>query len=71
MGSTENHNRLADKQFAILGLPELAYIKPVVVDGEGRFEVHSADGAILAILEDRDTAFATVIQHDMVPMSVH
>ena len=71
MNAVENDSRIANEQFARLGTPRLAYIKTVIVDGEGRYEVHGADGQVLAVMDDRDIAIATVKQHDMVPMSVH
>ena len=71
MDAVENNNRIADEQFARLGMPRLAYIKAIIVDGEGRYEVHGANGEVLAVMDDRDIAIATVKQHDMVPMSVH
>jgi hypothetical protein len=35
------------------------------------FAVHSADGSRLAVLTDKDSAFAAAAQHDLVPVSVH
>lgn len=57
--------------FLALGAPNLAYVKPVVVDGEPGFGIHSADGEILAVVGDRDSAFAAARQHDLDPVSVH
>jgi hypothetical protein len=57
--------------FAALGNGEIAYVKPVVVEGAGACAVHAADGRPLAVVPDRDLAFAVIRQNDMEPMSVH
>ena len=35
------------------------------------YALHSADGARLAVLADRDTAMAAAIAHELAPVSVH
>lgn len=35
------------------------------------YAVHSADGARLAVLADRDSAYAAAIAHELAPVSVH
>lgn len=35
------------------------------------YAVHSADGERLAIMIDRETAFATAVAHELEPVSVH
>jgi hypothetical protein len=57
--------------FAAFGNGQLAYIKPVNVEGEDAFAVHSADGQQLAVVTDRDVAFTLVRQNDLDPVSVH
>jgi hypothetical protein len=52
-------------------LNQVAYIKPVVDNGQPAFSIHAADGTQLAIIGDRDTAFAAVRSHDLEPVSVH
>ena len=58
-------------EMAALGLPDLAYVKPVEIDGETGYAIYAADGNQMAILDDRDTAIAAILQHDMEPVSVH
>ncbi|WP_207482203.1 DUF1150 family protein [Arenibaculum pallidiluteum] len=63
--------RLSTKDFASFGLDDLAYVKRVETDeGEG-FAIHAADGTPLAVVPERDVAFATVRQNDLEPVSVH
>lgn len=69
-----------------LGLTEIVYVKPVtseevkafdsdafgnIPDGMQLFAVHTADGAPVALLDDRDTAFAAASQYEMQAVSVH
>jgi hypothetical protein len=53
------------------GLETLAYVKTITVDGQRFHSIHAADGTPLTVIAERDTAFATVRQHDMEPASVH
>jgi hypothetical protein len=55
----------------MLGMEDLAYIKPVVEDGVEAFAVCAADGTQMAVIPNRNLAFAVVRQHDMEPLSVH
>lgn len=56
---------------ATLGMPHLAYVKVIEIDGETGYAIHAADGNQMAVMADRETAFAAIRQHDMHPMSVH
>ena len=35
------------------------------------YALHGADGARLAVLSDRDSAYAAAIAHELTPVSVH
>ena len=63
--------QLSPQDFATFGLDHVAYVRPVTVNGVAAFSVHAADGTPLTVLPQRDTAFATVRQNDMEPLSVH
>jgi hypothetical protein len=55
-----------------LGVPHLAYIKPVLAeDGTKAFAIHAADGTPMGIAGDVRVAAAAIMQHDMVPALVH
>ena len=62
---------MSERELGLLGMEDLAYVRPVVVDGTAAFAVHAADGTQIAVIGDRDLAFAVVRQHDMEPVSVH
>ena len=67
----EGVKRLSDNELGLLGMEDLAYVKRVVVDGTDAFAVHAANGTQIAVMADREVAFAVVRQHDMEPVSVH
>jgi hypothetical protein len=60
---------LAD--FALWGLPEIAYVKRTVTEGEDGWSIHAADGTQMGLAPNRDVAFAAVRQHELEPVSVH
>jgi hypothetical protein len=62
---------LSVEQLAKLGLAQIAYVKPVVVNGTQGFAIHAADGTPMAIAGDREVAIAAVQQHEMAALSVH
>ncbi|MBE7212276.1 MAG: DUF1150 family protein [Gluconacetobacter diazotrophicus] len=62
---------LSDRELRALGMEQIAYIKPVTVDGEAVFAIHAADGTPMALTGDRELALAAVLQHEMVPTLVH
>jgi hypothetical protein len=62
---------LSEQQLATLGVSHIAYVKPVMVNGVQGFAIHAADGTPMAVAGDRDVAVAAVVQHEMLPLSVH
>ncbi|WP_374448366.1 DUF1150 family protein [Stella sp.] len=71
MNATQKLKQLSVQDFAQLGLPNLAYVRRVVVNDEVRFAIHAADGSTMGVAPDIEVAFAAVRQHDMEPLSVH
>jgi hypothetical protein len=71
MNTSEWMRHMSAHELALLGVQDLAYIKRIVVDGATGYAVHAADGTQIALIPDRDVAFATVRQHDLEPLSVH
>ncbi len=62
---------LSELQLARLGLSQIAYVRPMVVDGTQGFAIHAADGTTMAVAPDEATAIAAIMQHEMVPLTVH
>jgi hypothetical protein len=72
MDSIERIRQMSARELALFGMQDLAYIKRVMgEDDAAGYAVHAADGTQIAVLADREIAFATVRQHDLEPLSVH
>lgn len=54
-----------------LGMQQVAYVKPVIVNGAHAFAIHAADGTPMAVAQDFGVAVAAILQHEMVPAQVH
>ena len=54
-----------------LGLEQLAYVKPMMLNGANVFAIHAADGTPMAVAADRNQAVAAIVQHEMMPALVH
>ena len=62
---------ITQDQLQQLGMLQLAYVKPVILNGMAMFAIHGADGSPMAVAEDRNLALAAIVQHEMVPSLVH
>ena len=71
MQTNEQIRHMTIQDLAMFGVQHIAYVKPVTVDGVDGFAVCAADGTQMALIPDRDVAFAVVRQNEMEPLSVH
>jgi len=71
MKQLERIRHMSARELALFGMQDMAYIKRVIVNDVAGYAVHAADGTQIAVLPDRNVAFATVRQHDLEPLSVH
>jgi hypothetical protein len=71
MKEFESIRHMSSRELALFGMQDLAYVKPVLVNGVTAFAVHAADGTQITVLPDREIALATLRQHDLEPLSVH
>ncbi len=71
MTGLEHVIQMTAQDFKALGLAQVAYVKPVMLDGRTAYSVHAADGTKIRVMADRATACAAVRQHDLEPLSVH
>jgi hypothetical protein len=62
---------MTQDQLAQLGLSRLAYVKPIMLNGNAMFAIHGADGSPMAVADDRNVALAAIVQHEMIPALVH
>jgi hypothetical protein len=72
LGSQSDANGLTRFDLANWGIENVAYVKPVSVDGEGAaYGIFAADGTELAQMDNRDEAIVTIRQNDLEALSVH
>ena len=71
MTREEKVREITTGDFAAFMSGDVAFIKPVEQDGMAGFAIHGADGQLLTVVADRETAFATVRQNGLEPLSVH
>ena len=71
MHSFADARQVTAQELAMLGIQDVAFVKPVVVEGETRYAIHAADGTQMAVVPNRDVAFAVVRQNDLEPVSLH
>ena len=62
---------MSSQAFLALGSMHMAYVKTVAVEGGIAYAIHAADGAQLALFDNRDLAMVAARQHDLEPVSVH
>ena len=62
---------MSSQAFLALGSMHVAYVKTVAVEGGIAYAIHAADGAQLAVFDNRDLAMVAARQHDLEPVSVH
>lgn len=67
----ESLRHLSVKDFTAFGLNDIAYIKPLRMQGKASFSVHAADGTQLTVLNDFKVAQAAIRQYEMEPLSLH
>lgn len=82
---TQDLRHLTPEIFANIGVPNIVYVREVLAGDLGSelgseidvpadtklYAVHAANGQRMAVLDDRDTAFAGARQYDLEPLSVH
>lgn len=71
MNRIEQLRHITPRELGLLGMQDVAYIKQVSASEARAYAVHAADGTEIAVIADRDLAFAAVRQHDLEPLSVH
>ena len=62
---------MSSQAFLALGSMHVAYVKTVTLEGGIAYAIHAADGAQLAVFDNRDLAMVAARQHDLEPVSVH
>ncbi len=64
-------HKISADELAKLGVSQIAYVKPVVLNGAAAFSIHAADGTPMGVAGDREVALAAIVQHEMLATLVH
>ena len=70
-GESVDIRKLSQAQLMQLGMADLAYVKPVWLNGQTVFAIHAADGSPMAMAADCELAIAAILQHEMSAALVH
>jgi hypothetical protein len=62
---------MSAQDFARLGVQEVAYMRPVLLNGARVVSIHAADGTPIGAAPTASLAMAAIVQHDMEPALVH
>lgn len=64
-------SRISSKELGLLGINQVAFIKPVMEEDGERFVVHAADGTAVHLFPTRELAELAIRQHDLLALSLH
>ena len=67
--SPELLKNLSPQDFLSFGMHDVAYVKPVQIDGKDGFAIHAADGTPLSMMETLQEAL-NVIEHNELESTV-
>ncbi|SDB67936.1 DUF1150 family protein [Belnapia rosea] len=62
---------LSVQDWARFGVQEIAYIRPVVVNGVKAMSIHAADGTPIGAAPTAELAIAAIEQHELAAVRVH
>jgi len=62
---------ISQQDLLTLGMNEVAYIKPAIVDGKSVVAIHAANGATITATDTKEKAIALIKQNDLEPMPIH
>ncbi|MBN67063.1 MAG: hypothetical protein CMM94_05800 [Rickettsiales bacterium] len=68
---TTDTYEISDLVMSMVGVEYMAYIKPVLHEGEDGFAVFAADGTQLAVFDSHEAAYFTAKQHNLEPVNLH
>jgi hypothetical protein len=71
MTQIEKLRAISPQDFALLGMQGVAYVKRVVVNDAVAYAIFAADGTQVGLAPSRDIAVASLVQHELEPLSVH
>ena len=67
----KNFRMMGVQDFADFGVPIVAYVKPVFLDGHKAFGLFNADGSQIETLATEDMAAISAHRRNLMPVVVH
>ena len=64
-------SQLSPMDWARFGLQQVAYLRPVLLNGVQVISIHAADGTHIGAAPNLAAAAAAVAEHEMAPVLVH
>lgn len=71
MTAIERVRALSPEELALVGLAQLAYLKPADMDGHSGFAIYAADGRMIGFAPSRLLAIEAIRENDLEPVSLH
>lgn len=71
MNIAEKLRHITAQDFAAMGMQQVAYVRPALINGVPAFTIHAADGSQIGVAPNRDVAIAAMIQNELEPVSLH
>ncbi len=62
---------ISEMIMSMMGVDRFAYVKKITSEEEKGYAVHAADGTQLAVFENQQDAFVSIIKHNLQPVSIH
>lgn len=62
---------ITPRDWAQFGTGDIAYIRPVMVNGAQAIAIHAADGTPIGAAPDAGLAIAAILEHEMEPALLH
>lgn len=63
--------QFTQKDLEVLGLGQVAYVRPIEIDGQSVWSVHAANGRQVAVMPTRDSAWVALRQNDLELVSLN
>jgi hypothetical protein len=71
MTAIERVKPLSNREFAALGLTEVAYLRQTTMDGQPGFAIHAANGRMIGFAPNRNTAIEFIRDNNLEPATLH
>jgi hypothetical protein len=71
MTAIERVQPLSRREFAALGLAEVAYLRAATIDGQRGFAIHAADGRMIGFAPSHNIALQLIRDNELEPASLH